>query len=247
MPSDTSSNLHTFIRKLETIHCLTDEERRAIAALPVHVHKLRSDHDMVRVGDRPSQCCLLLEGFAHRYQDLGDGRRQIMSFHIPGDMPDLLGLHLPVMDHNIGTLAPSKVGFISHQAMRVLTRNHPRVGDACWRDTLVDAAVFREWMVGMGRRSAYTRIAHLICELVTRLRSVGLADGNSVRLPLTQAVVSDALGLSPVHVNRVIQGLRGNGLITWQGRVLTVQNWEGLQQAGEFDPAYLHLQQGEAA
>jgi CRP-like cAMP-binding protein len=247
MPSDIPSNLLRFVRRLETIYRLTEEERGAIAALPVHVREFTADHDLVRVGDRPSQCCLLLEGFAHRYQDLGDGRRQIMSFHMPGDVPDLLSLHLPVMDHNLGTLAPSKVGFISHQNLRLLMRNYPRIADACWRDTLVDAAVFREWMVGIGRRNAYARISHLICELMTRMRVAGLTEGNSVRLPLTQGILGDALGLSTVHVNRVIQELRGNGLITWQGKLVTVQNWEELKRAGEFDPAYLHLQHEEAA
>jgi CRP-like cAMP-binding protein len=208
---------------------------------------LRAGQDIVREGDRPSQCCLLLEGFAYRYKLLEEGRRQIFSFHIPGDMPDLLSLHLSVMDHNLGTLSPGRVAFIPHSALRALTQCHPGIGEAFWRDTLVDAAVFREWMVGIGRRSAYTRIAHLLCEMFRRMQAVGLAQGDVVEIPLTQEVVADALGLSTVHVNRVLQALRGEGLITWQGRVLTVEDWEGLRRAGEFDPAYLHLAQDAVA
>jgi CRP-like cAMP-binding protein len=237
-----SLSIHSpLVAKLETLMQLTDEERRAVTELPMIVRDLREDHDIVREGDRPTQACLLIEGFAHRYQAMGDGRRQIMSFHIPGDIPDLLSIHLSVMDHNLGTLAPSKCGFISHQNLRGLIAAHPRIGDAFWRDTLIDGAIFRTWLTGIGRRNAYARIAHLLCELVTRMRAVGLQNGNSVRLPLTQEEIGDALGLSTVHVNRVVQQLRADGLITWHAKALTVNDWEGLKRAGEFDPTYLHL------
>lgn len=235
------------ISKLESLLPLSDEEKQSLAELPMQKCTLPAGQDIVREGDRPSQCCLLLEGFAYRYKLLDEGRRQIFSFHIPGDMPDLLSLHLSVMDHTLGTLSPSRVAFIPHPALRALVQRHPGIGEAFWRDTLVDAAVFREWMVGIGRRSAYTRIAHLLCEMFRRMQAVGLAQGDVVEIPLTQEVVADALGLSTVHVNRVLQALRGEGLITWQGRVLTIEDWEGLRRAGEFDPAYLHLAQDVAA
>jgi CRP-like cAMP-binding protein len=211
------------------------------------VRTLKADADIVRDQDQPSQCCLVLEGFLCRYKALDDGRRQIFSFHIPGDIPDLQSLHLTVMDHNLGTLVRSKVAFITHDNMRALLRNHPVIGDACWRDTLIDAAIFREWMVGMGRRQAYGRIAHLFCELTAKNRAIGLAPEDSFKLPATQADLGDALGLSTVHVNRVLQELRGAGLITLGGGVLTVLDWEGLKEAGEFDPTYLHLENREAA
>lgn len=153
------------IRKLETITTLPDEARQAILRLPITVQDLKADADIVRDQDRPSQCCLVLTGFLCRYKILDNGRRQIFSFHIPGDIPDLQSLHLTVMDHNLGTLVPSKVAFIPHQTVRDLVRSHPVIADAFWRDTLIDAAVFREWMVVIGRRLAYARIAHLFCEL----------------------------------------------------------------------------------
>jgi CRP-like cAMP-binding protein len=248
MSSEVSlSGLLPLIRRLGAIYPVTEDEKQAVLDLPMHIRELGAGQDIVREGDRPSQCCLLLEGFAQRYKIVGEGRRQIMSFHIAGDMPDLLSLHLPVMDHSLGTTAPSKVGFISHQSLRRLIQQHPRIGNAFWRDTLVDAAVFREWMVGIGRRDARARIAHLFCELVTRMEVAGLAGEKFVRLPLTQSLVADALGLSTVHVNRVVQTLRAEGLIKWRGKGLTVTNWEGLKQAGEFDPAYLHLEPDQAA
>ncbi len=170
-----------------------------------------------------------------------NGKRQIFSFHIPGDIPDMQSIHLSVMDHTLGTICASKVAFIPHEHVRALNRSCPRIADVFWRDTLIDAAVFREWMAGIGRRSAFARIAHLFCELFLRYKATGLTNGNSFNLPVTQSEIGDALGLSTVHVNRVLQELRGNGLITLRGGFLTVLDWDGLREAGEFDPAYLHL------
>ena len=144
------------------------------------------------------------------------------------------------------TLTPCKLAFISHQSLTQMFRRCPRLADVMWRDTLIDAAIFREWMVGMGRRSAYTRIAHVLCEVFVRLRAVGLANGLECELPITQAELGDALGLSTVHVNRSVQELRGDGLIELRRGFLTVLNWDGLKKAGEFDPTYLHLESGSA-
>ncbi len=235
------SGIELLVRKLETISTLTDQEKVAVGSLPVHVRELAAGQDIVREGDRPSQCCLLLDGFAQRYKVVGQGLRQIVSFHIPGDTPDLLSLHLPVMDHNLSTLAASKVGFISHESIRALILEFPRIGVALWRDTLIDGAVFREWLVGIGRRNAHARIAHLLCEIVTRMDVVGLAPGRCIQMPITQGAMADALGLSAVHVNRVAQDLRGEGLITWRGRTFQINDWDRLAHAAEFDPTYLHL------
>jgi hypothetical protein len=169
------------------------------------------------------------------------------SAHIPGDIPDLQSLHLEVMDHSLGTLVPSKVAFIPHETVRAFIRAHPRIGDAFWRDTLIEAAVFREWMAGIGRREAYGRIAHLFCELVARLEAVGLANGGAYPMPITQSEIGDALGLSTVHVNRTMQDLRANGLVSARNGSLIVRDWEALKQAGGFDPTYLHMKKQVAA
>ena len=241
MTQATTPEHARLIRKLDSISVLSEEDREAIRRLPFREKLFGENQDLVRQGDRPSECCLLVEGFVCRYKVLGEGQRQIMSFHLPGDIPDLQSLHLKVMDHSLGALTPVRVAFIPHEALEEITHTRPTVTAAFWRDTLIDASVFREWLAGVGRRSAYQRIAHLICELCTRLKALGLIDENSFQLMVTQAEVADALGLSSVHVNRVLQDLRRDGLIAIQGRVLKVLDWEGLKEAGDFDSEYLHL------
>ncbi len=239
---------HTFalIRKLESIAPLAPEEKAALLRQPLRLKAVPAHQDIVREGDTPFESCLIVDGFAYRYNLTDEGKRQILSFHISGDVPDLQSLHLDVMDHSLATLVPSRLAFIQHDDLRSLMRSHHRLGDLLWRDTLIDAAVFRQWMVGLGRRDAHGRIAHLLCELLVRLRAVELVADHAFELPVTQAELSDALGISTVHVNRVLQDLRGENLITLRGGSLKVLNWAGLQEAGEFDPTYLHLVKKEA-
>ncbi|HEX2242638.1 MAG TPA: Crp/Fnr family transcriptional regulator [Gammaproteobacteria bacterium] len=234
-------NHYPLIRKLESIAELSDDQRQAVLSLPLTIRKFDADQDIVRDGDRPSECCLIIEGFACRYKLNGEGRRQIMSFHIRGDIPDLQSLHLKVMDHSLSTLMPSTLGFVPHGSIRDIIKQCSILGDLFWRDTLIDAAVFREWMMGIGRRSAYVRIAHVLCELIVRMKAVGLVSDQACALPVTQAELGDALGLSTVHVNRTLQELRSDGLITLRGSRLEILNWEALKKAGEFDLTYLHL------
>jgi CRP-like cAMP-binding protein len=232
---------NVLIRKLRSISPLTEDENQCLATLPLSSESFAADEDIVREGDRPSECCLVVAGFVCRYKLTGAGDRQIFSFHLPGDLPDLQSLHLKVMDHSLMTLTPSKLAFIPHESLRRLMHQCPRVADVLWRDTLIDAAVFREWMMGIGRRSAEARIAHVLCEVLVRMRVVGLANEHECELPVTQAEIADALGLSTVHVNRSLQSLRAKGLIELRGGTLTVLDWKGLTTAGEFDPLYLHL------
>jgi CRP-like cAMP-binding protein len=229
------------IRKLESIADLPDAERAALCDLPISVRTIAADSDLVSEGQNPTECCLLIEGFVCRYKILPDGGRQIFSFHIPGDVVDLQSLHLKTMDHSVGALIASQVGMIPHQAIHQLTTRYPRIAAALWRDTLVDAAIFREWLAGVGRRSAKQRIAHLFCELYVKYRSVGLGEERGIELAVTQAELGDALGLSTVHVNRVMQDLRSDGVVSTRGRFLVVEDWRGLCASGDFDPAYLHL------
>lgn len=229
-----------FIENLEVYGRLPDADRAAIAALPVAVRRFDLGDDIVVEGDAPSQCRLLISGLAFRHKTMRDGRRQIMSFHVPGEVCDIEGLLL-AMDHSVSALSRAEVGFIPHAAMQALIDSHPAISRAMWRRDLVDGAVAREWMVGMGRRTAYARIAHLFCEMFARLGALGLVDGHRCRFPITQTHLSDALGLSVVHTNRVLQALRGDGLLSFRGGELIVHDWPGLQAAGEFDPAYLHL------
>jgi CRP-like cAMP-binding protein len=245
--SANSAILAPLIRKLESIASLSREERQAIESLPVNGRLLKAHQDIVHEKDRPSQCCLIVDGWACRYKLLEEGRRQILSFHIPGDVPDLQSLHLRVMDHGLATLTACTVAVIPHENLRDLALRFPGVGGALWRDTLVDASIFREWMTSIGRRTAFARIAHLFCELYLKLEAVGLADAHRCELPLRQADIGDALGLSNVHVNRVLQEMRGQELITLQSHRLVIEDWAALTRAGEFDPTYLHLEKRAAA
>jgi CRP-like cAMP-binding protein len=231
----------SLLRKLESIAPLAPEEKAALLRLPLRLKTVATHQDIVRARDSPSESCLIVAGFACRYILTADGKRQILSFHIAGDIPDLQSLHIDVMDHSLATLVPSSLAFIQHSDLRTFMRSHPRLGDLFWRDTLIDAAVFRQWMVGLGRRSAHERIAHLLCELLVRLRAIELVEDHAFMLPVTQAELGDAFGLSTVHVNRVLQDFRSDGLITLHGGSLKVLDWERLQKAGEFDPTYLHL------
>jgi hypothetical protein len=139
------------IRKLESIAILSDEERRAIESLPVRINVLNARQDIVRDGDKPSHCCLVLDGWTCRYKLLSQGKRQIFSFPVPGDIPDLQSLHVPTMDHSFATVTKATVAFISHESVRELTAQYPNIAALLWRDTLLDAGIFREWMVGLGR------------------------------------------------------------------------------------------------
>ena len=240
MTSSALSPAHKLIQKLESTTDLLPEERGALLALPMRVQEVRADQDVVREGDRPSHCCLLVDGFACRFKFTDKGKRQIFAFHTPGDIPDLLSLHLRTMDHSLGTVTNCTLAFIQHDHLRELMYQHPRLANVFWRDTLIDGAIFREWMLGIGRRSAKTRLAHLLCEVFMRLKAVGLESANTVPLPLTQSEVGDALGLSTVHVNRTLQELRGEHLLEWDDGVLTVLDWDRLVETAEFDPTYLH-------
>lgn len=242
VPTTTPDDLGWLTRKLASIDRVSPEERRAIEGLPFTKKRLDGGQDIVREKDRPTQCCVVLEGWACRYRLLSEGKRQILSFHIPGDIPDLQSLHLRVMDHNLATVTPCTVALIPHESIQDITRRFPGLCSILWRDTLVDAAIFREWMTGIGRRSAYGRIAHLFCEIYIKMNAIGLADDHRCEWPITQVDIADALGLSNVHVNRVLQDLRSQKLISLRGRTLVIENWDALRQAAEFDPLYLHLE-----
>jgi len=243
----THPKYNPMIRKLESVFTLSDDERQALENLPMQMVAIKADQDIVREGDAPSRSCLLLSGFACTYKVTAQGKRQIVSFNIPGDIPDLQSLHLKVLDNSVSTMSACSVGFIAHDDLRDICNSYPRIAAALWRSTLIDASIFREWVLNVGRREAYTRMAHVLCELVTRLRAVDLVEDHACNLPITQGEFADALGVTTVHVNRVLQAMRADGLIELNGDRLNIHDWEKLKQAGEFDPTYLHLESHQAA
>ncbi|MEF2073298.1 Crp/Fnr family transcriptional regulator [Consotaella aegiceratis] len=233
---------HPLVCHLRSTTDISESDLAALLSLMTGGDEVDKGYEVVREGDRPQRCCLILSGFACRFKVLSDGSRQIVAFHVPGDLPDLFSLHLGVMDHNLGTLAPSRLAYISHGSLRSLTEERPKLAAALWRQTLIDGSMFLEWMTGLGRRPAPARLAHLICEVMMRLSIVGLVDEGQATLPVTQADLADALGLSYVHVNRILQDMSRDELVDFRRRTLVVHNWQRLKDMAEFDPTYLHFQ-----
>jgi CRP-like cAMP-binding protein len=247
MHSPFHPDYNPMIRRLESIFTLTEDERQVLENLPMQVQVIKADQDLVREGDRPTRSCLILSGFTATYKMTVAGKRQIVSFGIAGDLPDLQSLHLKVLDVSLGTLTTCRIGFITHDDLRDICTRYPRIAAAFWRETLIEGAIFREWVLNVGRREAYQRMAHVFCELLTRLRAVGLVEDHACDLPITQGEFADATGVTTVHVNRVLQQMRADGLIELKGDRLNILDWERLKQVGEFDPTYLHLESDQAA
>ncbi|HEY8617679.1 Crp/Fnr family transcriptional regulator [Phenylobacterium sp.] len=232
---------HILVRKLRHGAELSPLDEAALVGAIHDGKRLAARQTVVSEGDRPRDVHVILDGFACRYKILPDGGRQIMAWLVPGDFCDLHVAILGAMDHGIATLTPSRLGTIPPADVDRLSRTSPALSRALWWATLVDEAILREWLVTMGRRPADRQVAHLFCELLVRLQSVGLADGNRIELPITQGDLADAAGLTAVHVNRVVQQLRADGLIDWSDRTLTVHDPRALAEFADFRPNYLHL------
>lgn len=238
-----SANLATaLLTKLALSNHLDGADVQAIQRLPIRTREVKARHVIVADGDRSTECSLLAEGFAFRSKTTPDGERQTVSMHIPGEIPDLQSLHLNVMDHDLIALTPCVIGFISHGSLKALNIERPNIAAALWRETLIDAARLREWIVNVGRRSATARTAHLLLALHHRLRAIGMAQDGEFGLPVTQTDLADCLGLSAVHVNRVLQLLRAQGLLTVSRSEFHLLQQEKLEELAGFDPAYLHQQ-----
>jgi CRP-like cAMP-binding protein len=234
--------LNPLVRRLEQFTQFSAEERTVLDHVAgIGVHHLGPRVDIIREGDTPSGTNLVLSGWACRYKQLEDGRRQIIGFLLPGDLCGYQAQLLREMDHSIGTLTPVTFTSIPRTTLEDLTARHPRIERALWWETLVAHAIQRELTVSLGQRDAAERMGHLLCEVFLRLGSVGLTRGDSCDLPVTQADLGDAMGLSTVHVNRTLQHLRGAGLIILKGGVLTIPDQRALMDASHFNPNYLHL------
>lgn len=235
------SPLSSLVRKLERYHTVDAGERQAIEDLPTTTKEFGRGQDIIREGDNCDFVCMIMEGFAYRYSMVESGKRQIMAFCLPGDIPDLQSMSLDKMDHTLGSLRPCTVAQIPHKAIRDLFEEHPRLAEVLWRETLIDAAMFRKWLISVGRRSSVACIAHLICEFVTRMQAIGRSDGIACQFPMTQTDLADAAAISLVHVNRSLRELRQAGLVSLLGHALTIHDWNGLKRLAEFDPGYLQL------
>ena len=208
--------------------------------MPFRLERVGRWRNLVSEGDVPDQCCLLVSGFACRYKEAATGSRQIVSFHLSGDLLDIQHLLLDRADHSVQAITAANVAWIPRPALLRLAWERPTIGKALWQDTWVDASIFREWVLNVGRRDSKTRIAHKLCEFAARCQAAGLGPAESFELPMTQQQIADATGMTPVHVNRMLRVLDGERSVARNGAHFRILDWERLCAIGDFDAAYLH-------
>lgn len=241
MPANDEDPFGSIIGKLEKLARLDAADRAAIKALPVALRSASANQYLVREGDDAGECRMLLSGYACRHKMTSDGGRQIVSFHIPGDILDLQHLLLPRADHNLQTITKAVIASVPAVRLKRVAREHPNIAEALWRDTLIDASIFREWVLNVGRRDGKTRVAHMLCEFAARREAAGLGGPERFELPMTQEHIADATGMTVVHVNRMLQALNAAGIIERDGRSVAIRDWERMRRVADFDPLYLHL------
>lgn len=231
----------TLVEKLSLRDRISPEEIEALQKALEPPKTVAAGSDIVREHSRPLHSTLLISGFSARYSTLEDGARQITEINVSGDFIDLHSLLMKQMDHGVVALTECVIAEAPHSGLIDITERHPHLTRLLWLDTIIDAAVHRQWLVAMGRRSGLGHLAHLVCELYLRLQAVGQTGDMTFDLPLTQAVLGDALGLSTVHVSRLISELRGEGVINWSNGQIDILDWRRLAEIAEFDPTYLRL------
>ncbi|WP_186420826.1 Crp/Fnr family transcriptional regulator [Bosea sp. CS1GBMeth4] len=229
------------LRALSQRDVLTEAERTALSELSRYERTFRKGQSIIGPHSEPQEAGLLLEGIAGREVVLQSGSRQLTALHVPGDFLDLDVFLLKRIDHGVVALTDCRTVQIQHAALRRLTEESPHLTRLLWMTAAIDAAIQRHWAVSMGRRDALEQMAHLVCELYLRLRAVGLAADRAMQLPLSQAVLADVMGVSPVHVNRTLRALRARRLLTWRGSRIEIQDFDGLARLAGFDPTYLNL------
>lgn len=242
MPRDTPYIMQRFLSRLLTRSSLNDEEQQSVLDLPTMTQQIRANVDFVGLGERLDHACLVVDGLVGRFEQTMKGDRQFTALHIEGDMADLHSVVLPKTSWGLHALTASSIAKIPHRALVAAANRHPALARAFWRDCAVDASIIATWSVGLGRRNAEARIAHLLCELKCREEAVGRFLNDGFGLPMTQVQLADVLGLTAVHINRMIGSLRTASLIKMSGSQVTILDWPGLVQAADFDPAYLHLE-----
>lgn len=235
------THLASLLVSLELRSPLSPSDREAILALPYTLKSLAPGSYLVREGEPPTACGVLISGFAYRQKLTGDGGRQILSIHIPGEALDFQNVFLNSADHSVQMLTRGQVALVLRADILKLARASPAIGHAILVSVLVEASIFREWILNVGRRDAKSRLAHVLCELAVRLDAHGLADEMGYHLPMTQAELADALGLTPVHLNRVIRALELDGLLVRTKRDLSFPDWERMRDLADFNDRYLHI------
>jgi CRP-like cAMP-binding protein len=228
-------------RKLQKHSHLSAADLAALRSLPYTERTAAPNEDIVRQGDKPAHAVIVLRGMVARYHTLSIGRRQYLSLHIAGDMPDAQSLFIETMDHAVCAIDEAAVAMVPHAAMLPLFEERPSIASAVWRETLIDAAIFRETITNNSARPLTMRLAHFFCEQYYRSRAGGHSKPGSCSLPLTQTQIAEALGSSLPSVSRALKALRRTKLIDLRGGELHVRDWSKLARTGDFNPGYLHL------
>ncbi|MBM3928074.1 MAG: Crp/Fnr family transcriptional regulator [Sphingomonadales bacterium] len=232
--------LALWLRRLEMRSTLTAFDRETVMGFPGQVRRYASSRDLVRLGERTQHSCLVIDGIVARFGQTVEGHRQLTALYIPGDMADLHSAVLPVVTSPLQSTVSATVYAIAHDVIRRAGERSPTLARALWRDCVADAQIASEWLLNVGRRGALARVAHLLCELACRYDSIGLPH-QQFALNLTQTHIGEALGLTGVHVNRMMRTLRDRALICTEGNMLSILDWKALARVGDFDPGYLHL------
>jgi CRP-like cAMP-binding protein len=240
MLEDRDAQFELLICKLSRLQDLDAQDIEALRKLPLEIENVGRLRQLIRERDEPTRCCILLKGFAARHKVVASGARQIVSFHIPGDILDIQHLLLGKADHSVETITSARIGWIPKADLLEVAWQKPNIGKALWRDCLIDASIFREWVLNVGRRDAKSRIAHMLCEFVLRCEAAGLGDRHNFELPMTQTQIGDATGMTPVHVNRMLKVLDTQGAVARDRNRFEVVNWDQLCRIADFDPVYLH-------
>jgi CRP-like cAMP-binding protein len=229
------------VAKLARFARFSDEEIGVLEALCASQERFSSGVNLAVEGGPGRLGFIVIRGLACRCRFLADGRRQILTFLMPGDFFDLHGFLFTSMDHAVVTIAATRLATVARDKVIEVAACYPRIAAAFWWSEMQEAAMLRERVVTLGRRNARARIAYLFCELLWRYRAIGATEDHTIRLPLTQVDIADTLGLTAVHVNRVLQDFRRQGLITLVQRRLQLHDFARLQNVAGLTQDYLHL------
>lgn len=239
MDRSNHTALERFLNRLLRRSRLSVEEQSAILGLTSHASQVPAHREVVASGDHVHHACLVADGLIGRTDQMKDGRRQITALHIPGDMCDLHSVVSPAAGWGIEALTTSLVLRVPHYDLRNVAIAYPAIALAFWRDTTADASVLAKWVGNLGRRNAASRVAHLLCEMGVRMEEAGLGTRTRYALPMIQAQIADAMGLTSVHVNRTLQALRRDRVVRTDERTVHVEDWGRLTEIAEFDPEFL--------
>lgn len=221
---------------------LSDDERAVLEGAVAQTRRYTAGQVVVRQGVPVDISTLLVEGMMTRHVDAPDGRRHLVAVHLPGDFVDLHAYALKKLDHDVGALTDVTVAVVPHAALERLQASDMQLTRRLWFQTLLDAAMHRQWIYRLASLNAIQRVGHFLCETNARLLAIGASDGEHFALPMTQSDVGEVCSLTNVHVSRVLRELRERGLCQVRSSHVHITDLRKLTQMALFDPDYLYLQ-----